>query len=203
MSSSQDPARNDRAGEMEERLAIPVLIAALVSVPAVFLTTAEGTAAVVGSVLNWASLVVLLGESLILLWLSDDVRDWVRKHRWTLVVTAATVPAVIFVVGPVQVLRLLLSIGTLRVLRAGRILRAGRVIRDRAGLSRPLGKWLLGGVTVLAAAFVAIVLADPTSRSRRVADWILEHLGVAPVILAGLILAGSTVLVLYRKRGGS
>lgn len=138
-SDSPERGRDARAGEVEGRLAIPVLVAALVSVPAVFLTTTGGTTAVIGRVLNWLSLVVLLGESAVLLWLSRDVLAWLRNYRWQLIVTAVAVPAVVFVLGPVQILRLLLAVGALRILRAGRILRA--------------------------AACVAIVLADPRRKA--------------------------------------
>jgi hypothetical protein len=193
---------SSRAERVEQRLAIPVLIAALVSVPAVFLTTTDdATTVVIGKILNWASLVVLVGESAVLLWFSRDIAAWARRHRWKLLVTIAAIPAVVFLVGPVQILRLILAIGALRVLRAGRILRAGRVIRRRAGLTGKRGRWLIGGVTALAAVFVAIVLADPTSHSRRVTDWILEHFGLFPAILAGLIAAGAAfVLIRYRSR---
>ncbi|PRX48275.1 hypothetical protein B0I33_10489 [Prauserella shujinwangii] len=194
-------SRNARAEEVEQRLAGPVLVAALVSVPAVFLSTASGPTAVIGTVLNWASLAVLLGESVLLLVLSRDVAAWIRDHRWHLLVAGVTVPAVVFLVGPVQILRLVLSIGALRVLRAGRIVRAGRVLRRRLGWRHHRGRWLLGGATVLAAAFVTIVLADPTSRSRHVTDWVLDHVGVAPVLAAGLLLAvGTAVVVRYRRR---
>ncbi|WP_116051317.1 hypothetical protein [Amycolatopsis palatopharyngis] len=193
--------RDSRAERMEERLAIPVLIAALVSVPAVFLTTTgDETTIVVGKVLNWASLVVLLSESLVLLWFSRDIVAWVRTHRWKLLVTVAAVPAVVFLVGPVQIVRLILSIGALRVLRAGRILRAGRVIRRRAGLTGRRGHWLLGGVTVLAAVFVTLVLADPTSRSRQLTDRILDQFGILPAIVAGLIVAASILVLRHQRR---
>ncbi|SFB12786.1 hypothetical protein SAMN05216266_10583 [Amycolatopsis marina] len=200
MSEGEDD-RDTRAQQLEERLAIPVLIAALVSVPAVFLTTTgDETTVVVGKVLNWASLAVLLSESLVLLWFSRDIVAWARTHRWKLLVTAAAVPAVVFLVGPVQILRLILSIGALRVLRAGRIFRAGRVIRRRAGLTGRRGRWLLGGVTVLAAAFVTLVLADPTSRSRHLADRILDQFGVLPAVLAGLILAVALLALIRHRR---
>lgn len=200
--SEDEEDRDTRAEQLEERLAIPVLIAALVSVPAVFLTTTgDETTVVVGKVLNWASLAVLLSESLVLLWFSRDIVAWARKHRWKLMVTVAAVPAVVFLVGPVQILRLILSIGALRVLRAGRIFRAGRVIRRRAGLTGKRGRWLLGGVTVLAATFVTLVLTDPTSRSRLLADRILDRFGVLPAVLAGLILAVAVLaLIRYRRR---
>lgn len=191
-----------QAERVEARLAIPVLASALVSVPAVFLTTAGGTAALIGTVLNWLSLSVLVGESVILLWVSRDLMLWVRRYRAHLLVLAATVPAVVFAVGPVQILRLLLSLGAFQVFRAGRILRAGRIIRSKFSLRGRRGTWLLVGMTMLAAVFVAIVLSNPDSRSREVISWVIERYGVlaALALLGVLALAATLFLVLRRRR---
>lgn len=190
-----------RAETMEERLTVPVLVSALVSVPAIFLTTTGGTTAVIGTVLNWLSLVVLLGESLILLWVSRDFPMWIRRYRAHLMVVAATVPAVIFAVGPVQIVRLLLSLSAFHVFRAGRIMRAGNIIRSKFGLHGRRGTWLLAGMTVLAAMFVTIVLSDPNSRSREVLSWVVQRYGPYAVfllvVLLALVITGS---VLLRRR---
>jgi hypothetical protein len=191
---------DERTRRAEERLAFPVLVAALVSVPAVFLTTAEGTLRTVGTVLNWASVTVLAAETVVLLWIDRDVGTWLRRHRWKLLVLAVAIPAVVFVVGPVQILRLILSLGALRVLRAGRIVRAGRVIRRRFSLGTWADRTLLVVIALLAGIFVTIVLIDPASRSRRAAMWVVERIGVVPTILAGLVLA-ATAFVLVRYFG--
>lgn len=185
----------DRADEFERRMTVPVLVAALASIPAVFLTRAAGTASVIGYVLNWASLGVLVGESAVLLWLSGSVRVWLRRYRWQLIVVAAAVPAVVFVVGPVQLLRL---VQALYVFRARRIVRAGQVVVHRLGLGARLGRWVFAAVVVLAAVFVTIVLADPHSRSRHVVDWIVARIGLVPTILVGLAVAGAAYLVVRR-----
>ncbi|GGM57643.1 hypothetical protein GCM10012275_31040 [Longimycelium tulufanense] len=199
MSAPDAAARNARAQQVEERLASPVLVAAAASVPAVFLTALEGIAALIGTVLNWASLAVLIGESLLLLLLSGDLAAWVRKHRWKLLVAGATVPAVLFAVGPVQVLRLMLALGTLRVLQARRILRAGHIIRRKAGLGARWGRWVLGGATVLAAVFVVTVLANPESQSRRLAMRLIEKFGVVPLIAAGVLVLTGVAAVLFGR----
>lgn len=200
MGASRYPTRDDpRADRVEQRLAIPVLVAALVSVPAIFLARLDGAAAIVGRVLNWASLGVLAGETLLLLLLSVNVGDWVRRHKWQLLILATAVPAVIFLVGPVQILRLLLSFRALHVLRARRIVRAGRVLRRWAGSGTRRGQVLIAAAVAVAVVFVAIVLADPTSRSRRIVGWIGTHIGFVPATLA-LVLLAVAILLARRHR---
>ncbi len=188
---------------VERRLAVPVIAAAVVSVPAVFLTTLDGPAAVTGRVLNWLSLVVLVGEAVLLFLLSGDRLEWLRTHKWLVFVVAVTVPAVVFVVGPAQLLRLIRLVGTLRVLRAGRILKAGRVLRRHLEPERRWSRALLALVSVLAAAFVTLVLADPTSSSRELIRLAGQRWGIALVVLAAVLLFGATVVVLRRRRDDS
>ncbi|MBB3052371.1 hypothetical protein FHS23_003405 [Prauserella isguenensis] len=181
--------RPDRADEFERKLTVPVLVAALASIPAVFLTRAGGTAAAIGTVLNWASVAVLVGESVVLLWLEGSVRRWLRRYRWQLLVVAAAVPAVVFVIGPLQVLRLVLLLGGFHILRARRIVNAGRVVVERLGLGQRRARWVLAGVIALAGVFSLIVLADPESRSRHVVDWLVERIGVPGTALAAVAAA--------------
>jgi len=194
----RDPTLHERAERWERRLAIPVLVAALVSVPAIFLmTTTEGVSETVGRILNWGSMVVLLGESLVLVLLSRDIVDWVRSHRWELLVAIATVPAVVFAVGPVQILRVILAVGTLRVLRARRILRAGRILLGKLNIRARYRKFVLGGAGVLAVTFVGIVLANPRSKTHRFLAWTIDEIGLLATVLVGAMTA-ATVYVLLR-----
>lgn len=191
----------DREAEWEERLALPVLIAALASVPAVFLTLLDDPYATVGTVANWLTGAVLIAETAILFLVAEDKRSWIRRHWWLILLTLAILLAVVFAVGPVQLLRLLRVVGALRLMRAGRILKAGRLLQRRLGLT---GRWervptVLA--TVLVAAFVAVVLADPTSQSRLLLEQILGSTAMTILtILAGVILAVATFLVV-RARG--
>ncbi|WP_028661704.1 hypothetical protein [Saccharomonospora saliphila] len=184
-----------RSARVQDKLAVPVLSAALVSVPAVFLATTPGVTGLIGSVLNWLSLSVLLGESFVLLWVSGSVRTWVYRYRAQLLVVALTIPAVVFVVGPVQILRLVLTLGAFRILRVRRIMRAGWVIVHKAGLHDRRGHWVLAGVGVLATVFALVVLSDPASRSRKVLDHLVAHLGAPGTALAalGVLCAGLVV----------
>ncbi|EIE97892.1 hypothetical protein [Saccharomonospora glauca] len=195
-----DP-HDHRTQRVQQRLAVPVLSAAVVSVPAVFLATTPGTPGVIGTVLNWLSLAVLMGESVALLWASGSLHAYLRRYRAHLVVVGLTVPAVVFLVGPAQVLRLLLALGAFRILRVRRILRAGKVIVHRTGLDGRRGRWVLTAVTLLAVGFAAVVLANPESRTRRALDRVVDLLGVGGTALAalGVTTIGLVVLVLLRR----
>lgn len=184
----------------ERRLAMPVLIAALVSVPAIFLTMIEGPAASTGTVVNALSGVVLTGETVILFIVSRNKREWIRRNWW---LVALTVLIVVLAIGPVQLLRLLRLVGALRVLRVGRILKAGRLLSGRfEGTWAHLSAFL---ASVLVALFVALTLADPTSQVRVLAEDVLPwRFGPVAVTLAAALLAGATFVVLFdRGRGGS
>jgi CsoR family transcriptional regulator, copper-sensing transcriptional repressor len=186
---------NARAAAAERRFTGPVVVAALASVPATFLTLLEGPAAVAGSVLNAATLAVFSAEAVVLFALAEDRRTQVRRHRYLLLVTAATIPAVLFALGPVQVLRVLRAVGALRVLRVRRILKAARTLRVRAGLTGPLARAVTALAALACGVFTAVVLADPTSTSRQALDGTMRRFGVVPVLLAGAILAGATLVV--------
>lgn len=197
---------DERYERWEGRLAKPVLIAALASVPAVFLSLLDGAAETTGSLLNAVSGVVLVAETVVLAILSRDRRAWVREHRWLLGFTLVLIPAVLLAVGPVQLLRLVRVFGALRFLRVRRIFRAAKVLRQRAGLTGWASRALTFGAALLVAAFVAVVLSDPTSRSRQLAEDAVERVGGTPlvvllVVVAGLVLAGATFVVARGRRG--
>lgn len=198
-------ARDTRAERVEDRLAIPVIIAAGVTVPAVFLSVVtEGTAARIGIALNWASLMVLTAESVLLFLLTGHRLAWIWRHKWTLGILAVAIPAMIFLAAPAQAIRFVLRaihfFGALRILRAGRIIKAGRVVARRIGWD---GKWRYVPIfigSVIAAIFVAMVLSDPSSSSRD----LLNQVGAWPrallVLLAGAILAVATFVVVRNRR---
>lgn len=189
------------ADRVERRLAVPVIVAAVVSVPAVFLTTLDGAAGLLGRALNCLSLAVLFGEAVLLFLLSGNRLDWLWTHKWLVFVVALTLPAVVFAVGPAQLLRLVRLVGTLRVLRAGRILKAGRVLRRRLEPNRRWSRALLALVSVATAGFVALVLVDPTSSTRQLIRLAGQRWEIATAALAALLLFGATIVVLLLRRG--
>jgi CsoR family transcriptional regulator, copper-sensing transcriptional repressor len=193
-----------REEQWQERLALPVLVAALAAIPAMFLSVAEGSLGVTGRVLDILSGVVLLGEAVVLLVVAENKRAWIRGHRGLIAFTLAVALAVVFAVGPVQVLRLVRTVGALRILRAGRIVKAAEVLRSRAGFTGRLSHVFAVVAGLLVAIFVGLVLSDPTSVSHSWLSWLLGEVDTAVVattsVAAGLALGIATFL-LARDRG--
>ena len=206
--ATADPP-TDRADRLAERIAIPVLIAALASVPAVFLTLLDDPYQTIGEGLNTLSGAVLIAETVVLLAVSENRWEWVKRNKLLVLLAIAIVPAIVFAVGPVQLLRLVRVAGALRILRVKRIFKAGKIVRERAGLDKVWERVIAVGVTLLCAVFVAVMLADPTttrqldeleSESRNVLGNVIERLGWIGVVVAGLILAGATYVVWTNRR---
>jgi CsoR family transcriptional regulator, copper-sensing transcriptional repressor len=198
--TTTEPAAVERAERWAERLSVPVLVAALASIPATFLTLLDGGYAVAGSTLNAVSGAVLVAETVVLLAVAEDKRVWLRTNRWLVALTVAVVVAVVFAIGPVQLLRLVRVVGALRIVRVRRIVKAGRIIGERHGLDRRWGRVLTGALTTAAAAFVAVVLADPTSQSRQLLEGVAGRFGALAVALAGALIAVATYVVLTARR---
>jgi CsoR family transcriptional regulator, copper-sensing transcriptional repressor len=188
-----------REEHWEERLALPVLVAALAAIPAMFLTLAEGALGTAGHVVDLLSGVVLVGETVILLVVAENKRAWIRCHLGLIALTLLVIVAVVLAVGPVQVLRLVRTVGALRILRAGRIVKAARSVTDRMGFTGNLAHLASAGAGVLVAVFVGVVLADPTSRSRDLLSAVLGEPSTALIVVlsavAGVILGAATYLL--------
>lgn len=185
-------------------MAVPVLVAALAALPAMFLTTLEGAWGRAGHVVDIASGAVLVAETVILLVVAEDRRAWIRGHLGLIALTVLVVLAVVFALGPVQVLRLVRTVGALRVLRAGRIVKAAGLLRARTGFTGRLSHVFSVGAGLLVAVFVGVVLADPTSRSHDLMQWVVGDVSTPVVVttslLAGALLGAATYL-LARDRG--
>ncbi|MDN6529093.1 MAG: hypothetical protein L0K67_08470, partial [Brevibacterium sp.] len=161
---TDDSHAADREQRWQERLAVPVLVAALVSIPAVFLTFLSEPWSDAGRVINSLSGVVLVGETLILLLVTPDKFAWLKRHLWLVALTVLVILGVVFALGPVQLFRLIRLIGALRILRTGRIIKAGRLLAGR--ISGTWNKFAATGISILVAIFVAATLADPSSTVR-------------------------------------
>ncbi|HIZ35634.1 MAG TPA: hypothetical protein H9815_07630 [Candidatus Ruania gallistercoris] len=187
-----------REQRWEDRLAWPVLIAALASVPAVFLTLLGDPLSTWGVVASAVAGVVLMAEPVVLLAVSADKRAWLRRNWWLMLLAVLIMLSVVFALGPVQVFRLLRAIGALRVLRVGRIIKAGRILGRRHSTSP--SRWPAVAASVLVAVFVGAVLADPTSTTRGLlADLLPEGWMVPIAVFAGLVLAGATFIVVRSR----
>jgi CsoR family transcriptional regulator, copper-sensing transcriptional repressor len=198
---STTPAlRAERAERVASRLSVPVLVAALASIPATFLTLLDGGYQTAGTALNALSGAVLVAETVVLLAVAEDKRAWVRDNRWLVALTLAIVIAVVFAIGPVQLLRLLRMVGALRIVRVRRIVKAGRIIGERHGLDRRWERVATGLVTAAVAGFVGIVLADPTSQTRQLIDGAAGRFGALAAVLAGVLVAAATYVVLDKRQ---
>ena len=196
MGEQTKPRTNERAERAEQRLTGPVILAALASIPAVFLTTMDGTAETIGEAINMVSLVIISAETVVLFWLADDKWDWIRRRWWLIAIAVVAILAAVFALGPAQLLRLVRSVGALRVMRVSRIFKAGKILHTKMGLSGPVKTGLVVLLTLLAAAFVGVVLTDPLSESRQFAEQVLDVVGPAGVVAAGAILAAATWVAL-------
>lgn len=184
------------AQRIEGRLTLPVVIAVCASIPAVFLTIwSSGQLARAGQIVGWAAGAVLWAEALILLLAAENKLEWLARHKWLLVVCALTLLSLILATGGAQILRLLYVIGSIRVLRANRIISAAQVLNRRFGLGLWWRSALFGTAGLIAALFVAVVLADPTAEYVKLLSWIDHNLQIIPIILAGAILGVATWLV--------
>ncbi len=190
-----DAPTRDRADRLADRIAVPVLIAALASVPAVFMTFFDDPWETFGEGLNTLSGSVLIAETVVLFLVSQDRIAWIRRNKWLVLLALAIIPAIVFAVGPVQLLRLGRIAGALRIIRVGRIIKAGRLVRERAGLTQGWQRVIGIAATLLCAAFVALVLADPSSATRELLDGAVDLVGWIGVVVAGLILGGATYVV--------
>ncbi len=157
--------------------------------------------ALAGSVLNWLSMLVLTGESVLLFWSSDNRLRWLRTHWWMVLVTLLTIPAVIFAFGPAQVLRLVRVVAAVQLVRVVRLLKVARVLHRRGGRLGGSLYVLLAVVFAAAAVLLGIVLVDETSTTRRTVDVILDRWGW-PALVGGVVLISTLLvgLVLWLRR---
>lgn len=183
-------------GRWEDRLAWPVLVAALLSVPAVFLTLLDEPWATVGHVGLWLVTAVLVVETVVFFLVSPRKIGWILRNWWLIGLTAAGVLAVIFSIGPLQLFRILRSVGALRVLRAKQMARAGESLGKKGSSrwSQVLGKVL---ATLVVASFVVIAMVDPDSEARTSIESLVGEEGaIAAAVAAGMItLVGMYFLV--------
>ncbi len=182
-------AAQQRAEQLEEALHIPVLIAAAISVPGVFLSALDGPAGIAGTVVNWLSMLVLTGESVLLFLASPDRLRWLRDHWWIVAVTLVSIPAVVFAIGPAQVLRLVRVVAAVQVLKVGRLLKVARVVLRRGVRFGRLREVLAGVTVLLAVVLVLVLLANPDTAVRRVWEVGLQHWGWGPLLGALVLVA--------------
>ena len=111
-----------RADRVAKRFEPPLLVAALLTVPAVVIqaSSTNPDAAAVAEALDWVIWLAFLAESVTMIWISPDRRGWMRHHVLEIALVLFTPPF-----GPAA----LQGARVLRLLRLLRLVVAGSVMR--------------------------------------------------------------------------
>jgi voltage-gated potassium channel len=110
-----------RAELWERRLSAPMLVAAVLVIPAIVLDAGDygSTWSTLGEILNWATWLAFAGELVIMLVVVDDRRAWLREHPLEVAVTLFSPP---ILPGPLQSIRILRLLRLLRLARTAKVL---------------------------------------------------------------------------------
>jgi voltage-gated potassium channel len=127
----------ERAERMERRLEVPLLVAALLTVPAIILEESNTgpTLDAIAVALNWLIWLMFVAEVMLMLWVTTDRRRWLRTHPLELAITVLTPPLLPAGLQAARVFRLL---RVMRLAKGAKIMRrllSTEGIRDAAGLA--------------------------------------------------------------------
>jgi len=108
---------NERAQRVQRRLEYPLLVAALLTIPALVIeeSSLSDTWNTVASVLDWTIWLAFLGELVAMLAVVDSRSAWLREHPLEVVIVVLTPPFVPAGLQAARVFRLL------RILRLARV----------------------------------------------------------------------------------
>jgi voltage-gated potassium channel len=107
---------------MEHRLEWPMLVAALLVVPAIAIEQSEAREpwSTIAVVINWATWLAFLAEALLMLRVVDDRWRWIREHPLEVAIVVVTPP---FLPASLQAARAFRLLRLLPLLRAGLLAR--------------------------------------------------------------------------------
>jgi voltage-gated potassium channel len=113
---------NERAQRLEQRLQWPMLVAALLVVPAIAIEQSEATGSLntIAVVINWATWLAFLTEAALMLRVVDNRRRWIRDHPLEVAIILVTPP---FLPASLQAARVFRLLRLLPLLRAGLLAR--------------------------------------------------------------------------------
>jgi voltage-gated potassium channel len=113
---------NERARELERRLQWPMLVAALLVVPAIVIEQSEagGLLNTIAVVINWLTWLAFLAEAALMLRVVDDRWRWIRDHPLEVAIVLVTPP---FLPPSLQAARIFRLLRLLPLLRAGLLAR--------------------------------------------------------------------------------
>jgi hypothetical protein len=155
-----DTKHDPRGARWEARLRKPVLVAALLALPTVFLyfSKLEGAWAVIAVTLAWSIWLTFFAEAVIMLSVVRDRRAWIRGHLFGLAIIVATFPALTQILEGLLAARALSTLQGTRVLqvlylaKAGKLIKSALILRKGGALQRhPI-------VSSVASLAIAIVL---------------------------------------------
>jgi voltage-gated potassium channel len=114
----EDQFMNERAKRIEQAFEWPMVIAALLVIPVIWIETAEPGQPLetIGDVLNWLTWGAFLTELVVMLYVSPRPSEWLKRHP---------LDAVVVVVSPPFIPS---GLAALRLLRLGRVLRLVRLL---------------------------------------------------------------------------
>lgn len=127
-----DPTADPRGALWEKRLEGPVLTAAWLALPVVFLSfsTVDGPWAAVTVGAAWVIWAVFLAEAVIMLSVVRDRRAWARGHVFGLVILAVTFPLLTKLLEALLAARALTSVQGLRVLQVLYVAKALKILKS-------------------------------------------------------------------------
>lgn len=158
-----DPRLDPRGARWERRLHLPVLAAAWVALPTVFLYFSHLGKAweIAAVVLSWSIWGVFLAEAAIMLAVVADRRAWIRGHLFGLAILIATLPLLTHILEALLAARALSALQGARVLqvlylaKAAKLLKSMHVLHRKGHTPRHPAVWTLL-LMVLAVVFVGI-----------------------------------------------
>jgi len=106
----------------ESFFAVPLLVASALVVPAIVIEQSQPSATwqEVAQILNWVIWLAFLSEFVVLIYLTDNRRRWLREHQLETAIVFLTPPFLLAVFQPIRVLRLLRLVRLLRLAQTSR-----------------------------------------------------------------------------------
>lgn len=146
-----DPRWDERSIRVENRLQLPLLVAALLTIPTTIIEESHLHTPwpQIATYVNWVIWATFLAEIVIMLAVVPSKRHWLRTHPLELAIVVLTPPALLTAVQPIRLLRLM------RVLRLLRLAPLFRLLLSEQGLKYAGTLALLTAITG-GAAFAAV-----------------------------------------------
>jgi voltage-gated potassium channel len=141
---------NERARQLEKRLEVPLLFAALLTIPviAIQLSSTGPTLQLIGDILNWTTWLAFVTEIVLMLRVVDDKKRWLRDHPLDLAIVLLTPPLLPEALQSARIFRLLAVLRLFRAAGLARALLTTEGVKDAAVLALLT---ILGGGVAFAA----------------------------------------------------